>query len=857
MLGVDQKVLNNIKSSLVSKFTQKFKDKVAFKKYVDTMVKSYGSNIYSLYSKDDKEMIDYKRLKNEYDNLSFEEIMAYYNDIGYELNKQEANLLQKYFGSEIIGVANLSEIEKDVNVAIFDYKHQSSQLPLKLLYQTYLENKSEFSPLHQLYMETYIFGLKSKKEFNQTYPNSRASHSKYYLIERLEKMYYQINDLFTNNFTKEKWLEIKARYADRFDEKATLALNSYFKTPDNFYSKEEIMQRFNLTTIGFDNIVKNTIVHANGLYIGLGRSLEIDKNVYLPYVKNTKYESTLENKNILLEFLENNKSYEEIAEEYGLTIKNVSDIITTSIRKYDFYRYHVSEVIDIPDEIIEAIISENKSKFNDNDIKIIYLRFKDFKTVLEISKQENITRLYINKVISIFLDCYSNFKIRDINITLDDILEEINYQESESILSDKKKKFAALYYGLKCSFNPLGKKMTKEEIMTELNLSLREYYGAPRKIIKELKERKAGIRKPLFLFIPRQDLIKILNDIHLPITQKEKEIINYLFAINGYPYMNIEELAIKYNENVGSLRLLYYKSIVTIYKYLNKEIEGTVDYESDIVPILRYFCPPERAKLIDFYKDGLSIEQIREKYGISLGSITNTFSRLRINVYEILHNERKKNFDFMYYESLTNDDELPYYSDKKIAKEAFNLYFGIDGEERMSCSQIELRLNSGYNAAALNRIIMNYMLAVCKYKDGITYKKEFTIEEIYNYFINHCHNMSHTRRKIYESYFRKANNPNVKLKFSNNIPYPILTDLLIDSNPKAFSIYNTNKNEVELILKNYGDKLNHRVKLRLMNLFDIKERKFMSGKDINHVYRLLNTLDMERKKLESNKLVLN
>ena len=41
-----------------------------------------------------------------------------------------------------------------------------------------------------------------------------------------------------------------------------------------------------------------------------------------------------------------------------------------------------------------------------------------------------------------------------------------------------------------------------------------------------------------------------------------------------------------------------------------------------------------------------------------------------------------------------------------------------------------------------------------------------------------------------------------------------------------------------------------------MSHFDISEREFMNGKDINHIFKMLNTLDTKRKEIGFKTLVL-
>ena len=41
-----------------------------------------------------------------------------------------------------------------------------------------------------------------------------------------------------------------------------------------------------------------------------------------------------------------------------------------------------------------------------------------------------------------------------------------------------------------------------------------------------------------------------------------------------------------------------------------------------------------------------------------------------------------------------------------------------------------------------------------------------------------------------------------------------------------------------------------------MGRFDIREREYMNGKDINHIFKMLYTLETKRKELDSKTLVL-
>ncbi len=848
-------------ASLTAKITQKFSNEELFNEFKNKMIKTHGAKIFDVYlrrkeTQPQEKALDYKYLEDKYSSLSIEEIMNYFNDVHYELNNKEIELLQKFFAIPEKLYISTRIIEKDVNMAIFGFEHQVSDLPLKALYQTYLENINEFNDEQQLYLETYVFGVQSKKIFKETYPNAYISSTKNTLIEKLEKLYYHLDDFFFHNFTKEKWLEVKAKYGDKFNEQRTLILDLYFGVTGKVYSTKELMEKFHLSFAELNNTIKNAINLANRLYVGMSHALEIDKNVYLPYVKDLKYELSAETRKVLLDYLEKNRTYDEIVKTYGLTPNRVSSIVSNGLRRIDNYRYHIIEAVDISEDALDEVIAINKDKFSDKEIKVIYLYYKEFKTPAEISKLENIPVNKISIIISRFNYFYSVFKTRDVVLTNEDIAKEINYQESESVLTNDKKAIVAWYFGIKCSYNPSGKKASKEELMAEFNLQNNELRNTMLVAKRFLLERKAGMRKPELLFIPREDLRKILQDRHLPINEKERDIICQLFALNGYAYMNLEELALKYGGTVGYLKDRYQNAILKIYKYLNKEMEGTLDYETDVAPLLKYFCPSDRDLITEYYKNNLSIRKISKKYHLTETKANYALEQIRIKMHEIMHDEKAKKFDFMYYEKVIDNEDLPYYGDKALAKEIFNLLFGINEKEQLSTNEIITKLNLNCNSNVVNRIVINLMLAVCKYKDGITYKKTFTSEDVYNYFMEHGNEMTPSTRNLYASYLRKISKAHVKGKGSEYIPYHILTDLLIASNPQAFALNWATKEEVKTILRTYGKKLTPKTKTKLMEIFDIRERELMNGREINHVYRLLNTLDMKRKELASETRIL-
>lgn len=392
--------------------------------------------------------------------------------------------------------------------------------------------------------------------------------------------------------------------------------------------------------------------------------------------------------------------------------------------------------------------------------------------------------------------------------------------------------------------------------MKKLGYSKHTYYHIYINMIKQLKARKINFIRSDNNYIPREKLDKILDDVHLPISDKEREIICYLFELKGYPYKNIEELPSIFGDNKNSIRRRYQRAIVSIYKYLNKEIEGTINYEIDIIPIQKYFGISDRMKIEDFYKKGLTYEKMAAKYGITYNQISIVMTRIKATIYDLMNNPNAKKFDFDYYLEAIKDPDLPFTGNLPLAVQIFNLSFGMDGKEKMSIPAIIEKLQLDFGATTISKTISSLMLSVCKLKDGIKKDKTFSFEQVYSYFMNNYMDIPFYRKKIYQKYFNEVksrkniNGPGYRL------PNDIIYDLIKENYTNTFELKNTSREEVLELINKYGKKINKKVRVELMGRLDIRERDYMSGKDMNHIFKMLYTLDTRRKELDLHKLVL-
>lgn len=854
ILEITPQELKSVIISLKTKINKKFSNTKEFKKFKEQMIKTYGTGIFNIDINKKVRFINYPALDEKYSSLSLDEILNYFKDINYPLTPNEENLLKKYFGMPN-NVIHERDIEKEVNVLIFGFRKKEKLVSRQKLYKEYLRIKPKFSEEQQLYLETYFFGKKNRSLFDAKYPNSSLYSAPYFLINILERSYYHIYEYFEKSFTKENWLEVKEKYKERFTNENIKYLDLYYGVKEKPSTIDEIAQMFHMDYIKVHDIIKNARDLAINLFSGIKRKIEIDKDLYIPYITDLHYDFTKETRLVLKLFIIEGKSYDEISEITGSNKTRISNIITDGIRKIDNYRFGIIDSLIISEEELNAFFEYYKDNFTPIEKEVLRLKHLNHMENKDIAPIVNKKSQEVNEYVKHFNTLYESYIIRDVNLTDKDINGEIERHKSESIWSEAYKEFASFYFGIKNEYNSTGVKLNTKELMKKFGYSKNVCYHISTNMIKQLKERKIGFIKPENNFISRAELDNILDDVHLPISDKEREIICYLFELKGYPFKTLDELTSVFDDNKGSIKRRYQRAIVSIYKYLGHEIEGTINYETDIVPILKYFGINDRRKIEDFYKNGLTYEKMTIKYGVTFDKIVTTMNRLKTTIYDLMNNPNAKKFDFDYYMEAIHNPDLPYEGDLSLVVKVFNLMFGMDGKERMSIPEIKEMLQLDFAETTISKAISFLMLSVCKLKDGIKKDKTFPFEQVYSYFNDNYDDIPFNRQKVYLKYFNSKKQKNLNglgFKLSNDILY----DLIKENYPNAFTLKTISREDVLKLIKNYNKELNGRTKRELMGAFDIRERDFMNGKDINHVFKLLYVLDTRMKELNTQTLEL-
>ncbi len=832
-------------NSLKEKIAKKFKNKDKYISYHKSVLKNYGTKIFDIDLTSDLNIVDYDSLKDKYSSLSYDEIVLLFNDAGKVLEEHEKILLRRYFSlvPERVDGYSKEEIQIDINMTVFGFRDIVPLVPKNKLYKIFLERIDEYTEEQRLFLECYFFNKKDRSLFKTKYKDSSLYYRYFYLIDRLEKLYYNIFRYFDRNFNKEDYLKFKVDFPDRLDQRRIEVLDLYYGVNDRSWSISEIAEKYGMDYIKMHDYISDAKNAAIMIHIGRSNRLDIDKNVYIPYITDYAYEFIPETREILSLYLIDEWTYDELSEEFGLSKYKISNLITEAIRKIDHYRFGVSEAFKITKEELEEFFIYYSSSFLEEEREVLRHKFLYYMENSIIADEFGIPLNNVNRYVRHFNVLYYNYRIRNVTLDREEIIGEIEKHHTDSVLDEREKKVASLYYGFLNKYNPDGKRYSSEDIKEMFEFSKNVLYNIFQNIQNKIKGRKIGILKPINSYIERDKLDKILDDVRLPISQKERDIICYLFELKGYQYKNIEELACIFGDTKGSIVRRYKRAIISIYKYLNNEIDPKISYEEDILPIMKYFSLSDRNIINKIYLEGYTVEQLAKEYNVTFETMILHFRRVHSNIFDYLNKPNVKKFDFDYYLEVRNKIDLPFFGDKEKAIEIFDMFYGMNGDLRMSIPEIIDKLKLEFGNNVINRAANNLMLSVCKYRDGIRRNNPYNYEDVLDYYNRHQHEMSFLHKQFYVRYFKKKEKQSTVNALSPGMSYRIINDLLKEKSDKYISLDKLNRESVIALIKKYKTLKNH-TKQDLMYLFDIPEREFMNGKELNHIYRLFYSLDL-------------
>ena len=153
------------------------------------------------------------------------------------------------------------------------------------------------------------------------------------------------------------------------------------------------------------------------------------------------------------------------------------------------------------------------------------------------------------------------------------------------------------------------------------------------------------------------------------------------------------------------------------------------------------------------------------------------------------------------------------------------------------------KLNLTYEVSWINKTILDYMLAICKLKDGITKSRQFTYDEVMEHYLKFEKTIPPIVKASYKRYFDRMDNNKYTYVKRPNINEVIICDILKEKYKFYVDVSSLRREQVINLLKKYYKGIDSSIRDELMYLFNITEKEFMSGKKLNHLYRILNNLD--------------
>ena len=239
----------------------------------------------------------------------------------------------------------------------------------------------------------------------------------------------------------------------------------------------------------------------------------------------------------------------------------------------------------------------------------------------------------------------------------------------------------------------------------------------------------------------------------------------------------------------------------------------------------------------------MTVESLAKEYKVSFEKMFSILERIKVNIFDLLNNPKVKKFDFDYYMKVRNNSDLPYFGDRDKTIEIFDLFYGMNDGLRMSIPEIMKKLKLDTEQSATNKAVNGLMLAVCKYSQGIKAGNSFSYEEIKEFYRLHEEEMTYYKKQFYLRYFKKVEN---SYRLNGSVPgvsYVILYDLLKETEPNIYTPDNLDRDTVIQIIRKYGHLITNAIKRELMAIYEITPREFMNGKEINHVFKIFNTVD--------------
>ena len=855
-MGVSLDLIKQINNDALQKFETLLNEKSL--KIREYLIKKYRTinEIMNLELTPNYEPINYHIVESYFNNLSFNEFIEKYADNYEKLNYSQKRDLNLYFHQESeveVSKPDLYLAEREINLTLSGFNKPTS-LPLSLLRKTYFNNKHLFAERQQAVIEYAIFKMIDTQEFQERYgdvnKNSFATITEE-LFDRLERIHLGIHNYHRYLLSKSQVIEVleNPKYVFSDLERQILKLSYGINTIK--HTNAQIA-----TILGIDNDdVSDRLRRARVKVINFQLSrtdwhIKKDYSKYASYLDNMQYSFTKECREMLIAHLINNESYDDIVKRTGLSSYRVSNIITEGIRRLKMFDYGILKPLTFSEEELKDFFNYRKSKYSDLEKEWINLRFFSGLTNQEICDlNPNIDKREIKEFFTRFINQMTSFQCRNIELIEEDYINEVRAHITDSLFNDNEREMISFNHGITSLYNPDGEKLSSQQMLEKYSLKTTQYSTFIKKVRNKLKEKKAGFLFPEFGIISRDELINILKDPRLPISEDAKEILMHLKGIGDYELLSLDEIAKKFKMSKASIRRRYLRATLLIKEYQAGELEPKYSYELDIMPLLKYFSEYDRFFIEKVYRDGIPMTKLCYDMEITRDRGIQNFNRVKTNLLALLKKDPlAKRFDFDYARKVINNDDLPLYGNRENLIKIYQMYFGENNYSKTSAPQIIKELSLSHSYSGVIKAVYTVMSAVEKYKLGIRKAKEFTTEEIINYYQKYKNEMQQSELIAFERIFNNLENQNSLNRKRGWIPPDINYRLLKEYHELKFSFEKTDYEKVRQIL--LRNRLTNETQKTLKTAYGISNRSLMSGKTKLQILKMLNGFYQQEKTME-------
>lgn len=772
-------------------------------------------------------------------NLSFQEACNMLGEKYNHLNSHQKYLFDAYFNDEIkpIYPSKLENVKCKINLELLGY-NKTSNVPLKKLYEVFKENKENFTPELYTYLENTLFKSFVKKETKIRYTIDEKKDISYE-IYRLEAMYYNLDHYFNYELDKDTIQKVLSTNPTKFSNQAIQLLKLRYGIQTKQHSITEIAKMYQWDYIDTHDILRIYYDRVVNLFLGITNKISIsNEERYLPFLNNPKYQMTTEARKVCKLYLIEHKSYKEISQELNIiNTTRVSNILTESLRKMDYWYYGMFDTLILEEEKVYKLLEEQYEKQDFIKRNVIINRFIYGKEPDTSAIQYNLTKKEVNSIVRTFQKNYISYYAKK-DLSEQDIQKEVTCHISDSILTEKERKILSLLYGIKCKSNPNGIKYGKDtiEILEQMKTNKIRSILYQSKI--KIGARINGIISPEFGYFTQEEIKILLQDENIPLSETEKELLKYIKGINENEDKELKELSEMFSMTPASTKRRIKRSMLTLKKYCNQELDKKLNYERDILPLLKYFPLFDQTIIYRRYKLNESIEKIRITYSLTKDEGITLTQRIQKRLLYLIKYPDAKKFDFDYARKVLSEEALPYYGNKKMAIKIYNMQFGEDGAIPKTKRKIitELGLKETENTSL---IVKSLMIAVLKYKDGIYKQKNISYEEVYHFYQQNKMKYSLSSQKNFERTLKKLEKNNDSILLIKEYQNDFVVYEILKSRKKLLFDFNISSEMAIKLIKENPFHLSKSQLAIIRNYFKISKRQLMSGKEKLKLLKLL------------------